>query len=260
MTQQTDPKRACTFCGDTPLTKEHVVGDWAGRFADSDQRSIVQLCDREGERRDQREWNARAYDRQARVVCAICNGGWMSDLEAQVSPLLMPDQLDGRPLTHAEQTLLAVWSMKTTLVLNAAETPDRRVIAPEVARRFGSERQVPRGAEVWITSYTGSEDERPALAGLGIDLDDRQDPLRGWRDIAVTTFVVGPFVFQVFLAVPELEIESLTRTFPPGTHISRLWPIEEPVTWRLHPGLGRDSVIAFAEQITNALLSAAVSA
>jgi hypothetical protein len=245
--------RTCIFCGRTPLTKEHVVGDWARRFADSDQRPILQLCDREGEARDEREWTARAYDRQARVVCASCNNGWMSDLETQVSLLLAPDTLDGRPLCHDEQTLLATWAMKTALVLNAAETPDRRVIPSEVARRFGRDQQIPEHTEIWITSYTGSDDQLPAFAGLGIDLDNRQDSHRGWRDLAVTTFLVGPFVFQVFFARPELGTMSLTRVFPPNTHIPRLWPIAELVTWRLSPGLGRDGVIAFAEQITASL-------
>jgi hypothetical protein len=247
------PARTCIFCGRTPLTKEHVVGDWASRFADSEQRAIVQLCDREGEPHDRREWSARAYDRQARIVCAGCNHGWMSDLETLVSRLLDPDKLDSRPLSHKEQTVLATWTMKTALTLNAAETPDRRVIPPEVARRFGRSRQLPESTEMWIASYTGSDDQRPAFAGLGIDLDNRQDPRRGWRDVAVTTFVVGPFVFQIFFAVPALGITSLTRSFPPGIQIHRLWPKEAPVTWRRNPGLGRHDVLAFGEQITTAL-------
>jgi hypothetical protein len=247
------------FCGRTPLTKEHVVGEWSSRFADFDHRSIVQLCDREGETRDIREWRARAYDRQARVVCASCNSGWMSDLETRVSPLLVPDRLDGRLLSHDEQELLATWAMKTALVLNAAETPDRRVIPPKVARRFGRDRHIPTPTEVWITSYTGADDERPALAYLGIDLDDRQDHHRGWRDLAVTTFLVGPFVFQIFYVLRTLGITGLERTFPPGTHISRLWPIGEPVIWHLHPGLSYGDVLAFAEQITTFLQNSAMA-
>lgn len=250
--------RTCIFCGRTPLTKEHVVGDWAGRFADAEQRSIVHLSDREGEAREIREWNARAYDRQARIVCAACNNGWMSDLETRASALLVPDELDGRTLGHDEQTLLATWAIKTVLVLNAAESRLRRAIPPEAAIDFGHDRRVPVNTEVWIASYTGDDDQLPALVGLGIDLDNRQDSSRGWRDLAVTTFLVGPFVFQVFFAVPKLGSTRLTRAFPPHTHISKLWPITEPVTWRRRPGLNRDEVIAFGEQITTALRYAAL--
>lgn len=247
--------RTCIFCGRTPLTKEHVVGDWAGRFADAGQRSIVHLSDREGEAREIREWNARAYDRQARMVCAACNNGWMSDLETRASALLVPDELDGRKLGHDEQALLATWAMKTVLVLNAAESRFRRAIPPEVAIDFGHDRRVPVNTEMWIASYAGNNDQLPAFVGLGIDLDNRQDSNRGWRDLAVTTFLVGPFVFQVFFTVPTLGITRLTRAFPPHTHISNLWPIAEPVVWRRRPGLSRDEVIAFGEQITTALRS-----
>ncbi len=128
--KRAQPARTCIFCGGRPLTKEHVVGNWAGRFGDSDQLEIVHLADREGEPRpprNSRSWSARAYDRQARVVCETCNNGWMSDLEAAVSPLLDAGELDGRPLSRIEQTLLAAWATKTTLTLNAAEPPESRV-------------------------------------------------------------------------------------------------------------------------------------
>ncbi len=255
-TQAVPPTRACIFCGGTPVTKEHLVGRWAGRFVDEDQRNIFQRSDREGEPQqpgDTRRWRARAYDRQARVVCEPCNSGWMSDLETAVSLLLDLEALDGRPLSPDEQTLLATWAMKTALTMDAAQSPENRVIPFEVARSFGRNRQLPDGAEVWLASYTGRDDQIPAFAGLGIDLDDCQNPRRGWRDIAVSTFVVGPFVFQVFSAIGALGTTTLERTFPPGTHIARLWPIEDPAIWRHQPGLGAAEVVAFAEQITASL-------
>lgn len=248
--------RVCIFCGGTPLTREHLHGRWAGRFADREQRNIFQRSDREGEPPqpgDMRRWKARAYDRHARVVCKACNGGWMSDLETAVSSLLDPEALDGRPLDPKEQALLATWAMKTALTMDAAQSPDDRVIPIEVARRFGHDRRLPDGVQVWMASYTGDDDQKPAFAGLGIDLDDRQNPRRGWRDIAVVTFVVGPFVFQVFSAIRALGRTTLGRTFPAGPHIARLWPTEDPAVWRHQPGLGGADVIAFSEQITASL-------
>lgn len=255
-TQPIPPTRACIFCGRTPLTKEHLIGRWAGRFVDRERRNIFQRSDREGEPPqpgDTRRWQANSYDRQARVVCEDCNGGWMSDLETAVSLLLDPEALDGRQLDPKEQALLATWAMKTALTMDAAQSPHDRVIPFEVARRFGRDRQLPDGAQVWMASYTGGDDQIPAFAGLGIDLDDRQNPRRGWRDIAVSTFVVGPFVFQVFSAIRALGSTALERTFSPGPHIARLWPIEDPAIWRHQPGLGGADVIAFSEQITASL-------
>ena len=251
-TQPVRSTRTCIFCRGTPLRKEHLVGRWAGRFADKEQRDILQRSDREGEPQqpgDTRQWRARAYDRQACVVCEPRNSGWMSDLETAVSLLLDVSALDGRPLNPDERSLLATWAMKTALTMDAAQPPENRVIPSDVALSFGRDRQLPDGTRVWIASYTGTDDQIPAFAGLGIDLDDRQNPRRGWRDLAVSTFVVGPFVFQVFSAMAALGTTTLERTFPPGTHIARLWPIQEPAIWRHQPGLGAAEVVAFAEQI-----------
>jgi hypothetical protein len=245
--------RSCIFCGKTPVTKEHLLGNWAGRFTDRDQRNVVQLLDREGSAQYERRWKARAYDRRAGVACQACNGGWMSDLEAQVSQLLDPTTLDGRRLTDDERTLLATWATKTALTLNGAEAVERQIIAWEVARRFGRDRRPPDHVRVWIASYTGGDDQMLALSASGIDLDDRQDGERGWRDVAVITFVVGPFVFQVFVAaIPE----AMAITLAPSSYVQQLWPIERPVTWCPEPGFALAEVVALAEQIPTALRNA----
>jgi hypothetical protein len=252
-------KRSCIFCCGTPLTKEHVVGKWARRFDAAGQASIVQICDREGQSREQSQWSARPYDRQARVVCAACNNGWMSRLEDAASRFLRPDDLDKRFLAENEQESLSLWALKTALVHNASQQPNRRVVPPEFAVRFGREQRLPSGVEVWLGSYGGSDDRRPAYTSIGLDVDNRQDTGRGWRDIAVMTFVVGPFVFQVSVLDPKTGIDSITRTFPPGTRICRLWPTGS-VRWYRGPGLSSDEVLAFAEQVTTALRNGAVAA
>jgi hypothetical protein len=185
-------------------------------------------------------------------VCETCNNGWMSDMETGVSALLDPEALNGRPLDLNEQTLLATWTMKTMLTMDAAQSPDHRLVPFEIARRFGRDRQLPDGTQIWMASYTGGDDEIPAFAGLGIDLDDRQDARRGWRDIAVVTFVVGPFVFQVFSAIRTLG-SALKPTFPSGPRIARLWPIEDQAIWRHRRGLDGADVVALSEQITVSL-------
>jgi hypothetical protein len=249
--------RRCLFCGGGPLTSEHLIGRWAARFTDAEQRNIFQSSDREGEmprREDQRRWRGRAYDRQARIVCKACNTGWMSDLERAVSPLLDPDALAGRLLSRDEQVLLATWAVKTALTMDAAQPPDQRTFPIETARHFGRHRELPEGAYVWLASYTGSEDEIPAYAGLGIDLDDRQDTRRGWRDLSVSTFVVGPFVFQVFAIAPSVGEVQLRRT--PAARIAQLWPIEPPAIWRPQPGFDAPGMVRFAEEVPASLRGA----
>jgi len=183
----------------------------------------------------------------------------MSDLEDAASRLLWPDDLDGRFLAEAEQEALALWALKTAFVLNASQQAARRVVPPECALRFASELRILPGVEVWLGSYADSLNMRPAFMSIGLDFDNRQDTARGWRDLAVMTFVVGPFVFQVSVAGPRTGIDSMNRTFPPGTRICRLWPTGS-VRWYRDPGLSSDEVLAFAEQITTALRNAAAAA
>jgi hypothetical protein len=249
--------RECLFCGAGLLTREHLIGRWATRFTDAEQRYIFQRSDREGEpprRDDQRRWRARAYDRQARIVCKTCNTGWMSELEQAVSRLLDPRALDGRLLNRDEQTLLATWAFKTALTLNAAQPFDQRTIPIETARLFGRDQELPEGTYIWLASYTGSDDQFPGYAGLGIDLDDRQDNRRGWRDLSVSTFVIGPFVFQVFVPVPTVGEVQLRRA--PAARIAQLWPIEQPASWRPQPGFDAPGVVWFAEEVLASLRGA----
>jgi hypothetical protein len=235
------------------------MGRWTARFTDAEQRDIVERSDREGEmpqREDQRRWRARAYDRQARIVCKTCNTGWMSKLEHAVSALLEPAALAGRVLNQDEQTLLATWAMKTALTMNAAQPLDQRTIPVETARAFGHHREMPQGARVWLASYTGIDDQIPAFIGLGIDLDDRQGNRRGWRDLSFSTFVVGPFVFQVFCGTPTVGAIDLRPV--PEARIAQLWPIGPPASWRSSPGFDGAGVVRFAEEIPVALRGAIV--
>jgi hypothetical protein len=100
---------------------------------------------------------------------------------------------------------------------------------------------------VWLASYTGTEHQIPAYIGLGIDLDDQQDNRRGWRDLSFSTFVLGPFVFQVFCGAPMLGEIELERA--PEARIVQLSPIGPPATWRPSPGFDAAAVVRFAEEV-----------
>ncbi len=223
---------------------------WAGRFAGGEQCTFFQRGERQRELPepgDRLWWQARAYDREARAVCEPCNEGWMSDLETAVSRLLDPDALEGRPLSRDEQTLLATWAMKTALTLNAASPANRRAIHPETARRFGHDRQLPDSAYIWLASYKGDANPVPRYAGYGVELYGGQDSERGWRDVSVSTFVVGPFVFQVFVLAPALDPMQLGSIS--DARIAQVWPIEQPVRWRREPSFDGPGVSQYAREI-----------
>ncbi len=55
-------------------------------------------------------------------VCDDCNGGWMSNLEGKIKPILLPlihGQKELKDLTKQEKNLIAIWSIKTTCVIES---------------------------------------------------------------------------------------------------------------------------------------------
>jgi len=61
-----------------------------------------------------------------KCVCGFCNNGWMSSLESTNIPLLGSLIQDvSTPLDSAQQESIAVWIMKTAMVLDAVDTRTR---------------------------------------------------------------------------------------------------------------------------------------
>jgi hypothetical protein len=90
------------------------------------------------------------------VVCASCNGGWMSDLEARASPLLSP--LVGgqpQPLGIEEQAFIAIWAVKTTMAWQTTEI-SVRAIPFEDYRWLYAKRTPPPLARVRLGRYVGT--------------------------------------------------------------------------------------------------------
>ncbi|HEX8155861.1 MAG TPA: hypothetical protein VF526_00635, partial [Solirubrobacteraceae bacterium] len=80
----------CIFCGSVgKLSKEHVVPRWVGSAFPSSEREILhRFAWVSGEPESHSpisgvDFDAPPFTWQARVVCAECNNGWMSSLEAR---------------------------------------------------------------------------------------------------------------------------------------------------------------------------------
>jgi hypothetical protein len=112
----------CIFCGRSPLTKEHVWSRWTHRYiphnpSQQTGRALVavEYRDRTEFRRmrmppDPRQW-------QVRAVCARCNNEWMSHLENQIKPILMP-LFAGQQcrLEPEKQVQIATWITLKTMI------------------------------------------------------------------------------------------------------------------------------------------------
>lgn len=105
----------CLFCQkDRTLTLEHVLPDWLSTLYPKNTMVVNQFT---GD--SNKEWPSKIFQHKARVVCADCNNGWMSDLEARTEPVIKRlIKLERMLIDKDTQNTLAFWSQKTVLMLN----------------------------------------------------------------------------------------------------------------------------------------------
>lgn len=98
----------------------------------------------------------------SRDVCAICNNGWMSDLQKQARPILEPWLNDQRePLDSAKAEIVSKWIVMTSMSIDAYD--EKFIGIPEAERRsFAATQIIPEGWHIYAGTSAGN-------------------PNRGWR-------------------------------------------------------------------------------
>jgi hypothetical protein len=158
-------------------------------------------------------------DAQVRRVCQGCNGGWMSQLEAQAKPLLEP-MFDGEPMTLRpdEQAVLAAWTVKTLMMLDLWR-PDPEAFSPAHHQQLRSGTP-PLDAAVLLAFVDGpTRHAFYAYALLG----------QQSTELHRLTMNVGRFVGQVRLlgAGAAVQYGSVARR-----SAVQVWPLgADPVDW-----------------------------
>lgn len=114
-------RRTCRGCGVDmrgTATREHILPQWLHPYIELPGVNLNhRAVDEEGvtllRSHDLRNFTFKS-------ICSSCNNGWMSRLEADVKPLLLP-LIEGRrsagSLAEAEITLLARWAFKTAFMI-----------------------------------------------------------------------------------------------------------------------------------------------
>jgi hypothetical protein len=212
----------CAFCGTIvrgKLSEEHVWPDWL----------IRELPPTEGLTRERmmvtasptaeliadrsRSEGPEAAPSKVRAVCRDeCNGGWMSDMEAEIKPILLPIArgLTGT-ITADEQRRISLWAIKTTMILEYTDN-QTRVTTPEQRRQLYESRNVgqhpgriPKTFEVWMGAHTGDGiTSRWYMHRTGLIVDRQRDNRAYDRTVLhehnmhYTFLVIGKVVLVVF--------------------------------------------------------------
>ncbi len=137
-----------------------------------------------------RQWLAPPFSLTTRAVCARCNSGWMSRLEDEAKPSLIPSILGQGPLRvpNAAGQVIANWAVKTSIMFHAI-MPDTPV---SVGYRLASDDRA--------TWQEALRDVACALSWVG-DNAERLGVTRSGSSLPVTP--------------PEATCRSTSRTHPP---------------------------------------------
>jgi hypothetical protein len=117
----------CIFCNGRGMTKEHFWPKWLTQYFPNDDdesehwtaaRAVSEYGDSLTHRNTNLKKRAGAStSHRVRRVCDKCNNGWMSRLQEEAKPVLLPLLTDRwKPISPKSQDIIARWAMMFTMV------------------------------------------------------------------------------------------------------------------------------------------------
>jgi hypothetical protein len=216
--------RACVFCGGSPVNQEHALPRWASKlFTDEvvDFARTIQYRDAEPE---VRPWRSRPFSATVGGPCVGCNGGWMSDLEQQVAPILTPLIRGGEAtLDLPTQHLVATWAIKTMLMLRLVTADKDDAELDNGMYRWLREHVAPPPAEqVWAAAYAGEGQWPISFHYYPVTIAHPAQPFPDAPNAHVAAFSVGHLAFG--LAGHRLPGGPAATPSLPAQTLRALWP------------------------------------
>lgn len=237
--------KTCVFCGSADkLTREHVFGDWLGSIGLNQEPAAHRAGPLNSKPRDLGV--TPPFKSTVRDVCAACNNGWMSRLEAAAARVLPPLILD-RPglINPIDQGIIAAWVQKTALVNMLVSSSAERANGYGLPRSEYQALYENRGlggplsdSQGWIGRYGGTRTQASAcVTPMVIRLNGTPDPDR--PQAYITTIVLGRLVIQLIRFTTPLSTVHLATS----ERLVEFWPSGRAV------GLPADSAVDDRELI-----------
>lgn len=226
--------RECAFCPSTAdITGEHIWSAWMNDLFPVTDATFRQV---KMDGSVVRQWHAPELNLKAKVVCATCNNGWMSDIENLYAKPAMADLILGKrvgAIMPKRARGLSLFAFKTAVVANHSlpkdelffEQSDRYAFRESFRKRLF---RIPPNVAMWLV---GME----PVAGGGISSVNVYFPNPDAPDLTlnVCSFCVGCLGFQVVSAksIGAGKVESLptisptlTTCFYPALEANVRWP------------------------------------
>jgi hypothetical protein len=236
------PKRACLFCGRTPVSSEHAMPLWTGSVIPGDGRWIHRHVERDGDD-PIREWRKKGPDLKCNAACRVCNEGWMSQLEDRAKPILKP-MIQGEPtrLELHKLTVISFWALKTGLMLDrCSEARRQNIPAGEFVELYGAQSVLP-SAHVWIGKCDVARGSWFQARTLDLDTGDAVTSGYG------ATLWIGHLVFQLISIGLSGRVKLGLKPDVVAV-MAPIWPRNFKLDWPATPALSLPQVVNLGDRI-----------
>jgi hypothetical protein len=243
----------CVFCGGSPTTKEHLWPDWLRREAGIKQPFEYHIeREADGVETFDKAFRTPPFNQVVKAVCAKCNGGWMSGIEAKAKPILQDlIHAKGRTLDPGDQHKLAAWAFLKACVFDETH-PNERVVTEEHRQRLYTYKQPPAtGVAVWLGTYEALEVGHYAYQGLKVGRDGTPDPEE--PNVYIATITVGSLIVQVAGSlIPELSFDDMS--YPSELNVAKIWPASsDTVEFKQNWVMDHDKLVGFTKVLYNVM-------
>ena len=228
----------CVFCeGEIPpgAPPEHVIAKWFTKFRPKG--AVFRHTERPEIRGNVEhpprvpEFSSKKFDLTANTICPVCNHGWMSDLENDVSTLLTAIiEGEDQGLSVDRQVLLSRWVTKTALTWDQSKPRQRRFFPLHYCRWLHDHQLPPPGATIRLGRYLGDSREFVQMIYDGLYREAPANPEapgmpQGHRAI----MRIGQFVGE--LTITEEGKPVLRETGDIASLLVTIWPSVEAQSW-----------------------------
>ena len=219
----------CIFCGKTGVTKEHVWPAWLMPYLPSgavNHESLNEIRHRTHVEQEIKKHSGSPHSGRLRIVCGECNNGWMSRLQNETKPILLPMVLgETTTLNRKQLETLGAWVTMFSMVAEFKSDDVRRIaISAEQRGRFMEHRKPPPEFKIWIGSY-----DRQLLKGVYfhnvLPVGDVPKTADGYPlpNTQTTSMTAGKFYAHLISSTQRGIVRKQRISTAP---VLQLWPIE----------------------------------
>ena len=246
----------CLFCrSEGKLTKEHVISDWISDHVPRLHRQTTHEITRNsrllpdgGPTHSRRILPGDPQSRKLKIVCDVCNNGWMSRVVETAKPHVLP-LLTGAWFAIGTKgcRAIATWAALAAMVWEQSDPEMAAITRSELDHMF-AQQEPPTGWRVWIGISDHRLESRSNHRGLKLQDDG---VISDKAEAQITCFTVGQLAFLAASSSDRVGLRAV-QTDPRGPLVE-IWPPRQTSAIRPAVMIAEGQWAGLVEGLTTAL-------